>query len=63
MADGGKIGGKPMPPMGDPAATHCRHCGDPRLVIRGKALMCETCDAPPPIDGVKIRPTWKQRFS
>jgi hypothetical protein len=49
---------KPMPAQGDPESQVCRHCGEPKLIVRGKTLMCEICDAPV-INGITIRPTWK----
>jgi hypothetical protein len=49
---------KPMPPQGDPESQICRHCGDPKVIVR-KFLLCKTCDAPM-INGITIRPTWER---
>lgn len=50
-----------MPKPGNPTSENCRHCDDPKLVVRG-FLFCEKCDAPQ-VDGITIRPTWKPRLS
>lgn len=52
----------PMPRRGDPESNVCRWCGSQKLMIKGEARMCETCDAPQ-VDGITIRPTWKPRFA
>lgn len=61
MTDSGLGGGRKPARQGNPQSATCRVCLGPRLMLRG-ILFCETCDAGQ-VEGITIRPTWKQRFA